>query len=104
MADSVQVDPAQLHRHAATVSAVRDQLTAVQATARAMAQDEAAYGVLCGWISAILERRQAGQDHLYGYVGENLRLMAEALTTTGADYDAVDRAAQSRIRAAGGRD
>jgi hypothetical protein len=91
-----------LHRHAATVDAVRAQLAAVTEASRAIAQDDAAYGVLCGWISAILERRHAGQDHLYAYAAENLRLMSEALTTTGDEYDAVDRAAQSRIRAAGG--
>ena len=102
MADSFQVDSAQLYRHAANVRAVRDQLAAVQDASRAIAQDEAAYGVLCGWISAILERRHAGQDQLYAYAAENLRLLAEALTAAGADYDAADSAARSRIRAAGG--
>lgn len=102
MADSFQVDPAQLRRHASKVNAARAQLATVMTSSRAIAQDDAAYGVLCGWISAILERRHAGQDQLYAYAAENLRLMAEALTTTGDDYDAVDHAAQSRIRAAGG--
>jgi hypothetical protein len=102
MSDSFQVDSAQLHRHASNVRGVRDQLTAIKNASRAIAQDDAAYGVLCGWISAILERRHAGQDQLYSYVEENLQLMAEALDATGDGYDAVDSTAQSKIRAAGG--
>jgi len=102
MSDSFQVDAAQLYRHAANVRAVRDQLTAIKGASRAIAQDDAAYGMLCGWISGILERRHAGQDALYAYVEENLRLMADALTAIGQEYDAADRSARERITAAGG--
>ena len=100
MPDGFQVDPAQLFRHAATVRAVREQLTAVKGASSAISQDDSAYGLLCGWISAILERRHSGQDELYAYVEENLQLLADALDATGRDYDAVDGKAQSRIRAA----
>jgi hypothetical protein len=102
VSDSFQVDAAQLHRHAANVTAVRSQLTAIKDASGAIAQDDAAYGVLCGWISAILERRHVRQAELYAYVEENLRLAADALTATGHDYEATDSAARSRIRAAGG--
>lgn len=102
MSDSFQVDSAQLQRHATKVRAVREQLAAVKDASRAIAQDDAAYGMLCGWISGVLERRHAGQDALYAYVEENLRLMADALTATGQEYDAVDRGARARIAAAGG--
>jgi hypothetical protein len=91
-----------LFRHAANVRAVRDQLTALNGASSAILQDDSAYGVLCGWISAILERRHGSQDQLYAYVEENLHLLAEALESTGRDYDAVDGNAQSVIRAAGG--
>jgi hypothetical protein len=103
MPDAFQVDSSQLVRHAATVRAVRDRLTAVKGASGAISQDHAAYGVLCGWISAILERRHGGQDELYRYVEENLGLLADALDATGRDYDTVDANAQHTIRSAGGR-
>jgi hypothetical protein len=102
VSDSFQVDAAQLYRHASNVQAVRDQFAAIKNASQAIGQNDAAYGVLCGWISAVLERRHAGQDQLYAYVQENLQLMAEALVATGGDYDTVDSTAQSRIQAAGG--
>lgn len=102
MSDAFQVDSAQLYRHAANVRAVREQLTAVKDASGAITQDGSAYGELCGWIPAILERRHEGQDQLYAYVAENLRLLADALDATGRDYDAADDNAQRTIRAAGG--
>ena len=102
MSDSFQVDSSQLLRHAGNVRAVSDQLAAIKSASSAISQDDSAYGLLCGWISAILERRHAGQDDLYSYVEENLRLMADALDATARDYDAVDHHAESDIRAAGG--
>jgi hypothetical protein len=102
MADQFNVDSAQLQRHASNVKAVRDQLTAIKDASRAIAQDDAAYGLLCQWIAAILERRHQRQDQLYTYVEENLRLAAEAVATTGTEYDASDSAAKDRIHQAGG--
>jgi hypothetical protein len=102
VSDGFQVNSSQLFRHAANVRAMRDQLTAIKSASSAIAQDDSAYGPLCGWISAILERRHGGQDQLYTYVEENLQLLAEALDSTGRDYDAVDAGSQSRIRTAGG--
>jgi hypothetical protein len=102
VSDSFQVDSAQLYRHASNVGAVRDRFTAIKNASQAIAQDDAAYGALCGWISAVLERRHVRQHQLYAYVDENLQLMTEALATTGGGYDAVDSTAQSRIRTAGG--
>ena len=102
MSDYFQVDATQLHRHASNVRAVQDQLAAIKTASKAIAQDDAAYGLLCQWIAAILERRHAGQDRLYAVVEENLALAAEALTTTGQQYEAADTAARDRIRQAGG--
>src|SRR4029453_17659155 len=80
VSDAFQVDSSQLFRHAANVRAVRDPLRTIK--------------------GATLGRRPRGQDHLYTYVEENLQLLAEALDSTGRDYDAVDGNAQSMIRAA----
>lgn len=102
MSDAFQVDSSQLFRHAANVRAVRDQLAVIKGASSAISQDDSAYGVLCGWISAILERRHSNQEQVYTYAEENLQLLADALDSTGRDYDAVDGNAQSVIRAAGG--
>ena len=102
MSDAFQVDSSQLYRHASNVLAVRDQLTAIKEASTAISADHSAYGLLCGWISGILESRHAGQDALYVYVEENLRLMADAVTAAGRDYDATDASAHDRIKASGG--
>ena len=102
MSDNFQVDSSQLLRHANNVRSVSDQLAAIRSASSAISQDDSAYGLLCGWISAILERRHAGQDDLYSYVGENLRLLADALDATAHEYDAVDENAKSDIGVAGG--
>jgi hypothetical protein len=102
VSDAFQVDSSQLVRHAANVRAVRDQLTAIKSASSAITQDDSAYGLLCGWISAILERRHVDQDQLYTYVEENLQLLAEAVESTARDYNAVDGEAKSAIQAAGG--
>jgi hypothetical protein len=102
VSDAFQVDSSQLLRHAANVRAVRDQVTAIKSASSAISQDDRAYGLLCGWIAAILERRHIGQNELYTYVEENLKLLAEALDSTARDYDAADSNAESIVRAAGG--
>ena len=102
MSDAFQVDSSQLYRHASNVMAVRDQLTAIKEASTAISADHSAYGLLCGWISGILESRHAGQDALYVYVEESLRLMADAVTAAGRDYDATDASAHDRIKASGG--
>ncbi|MEU7906324.1 type VII secretion target [Actinoplanes sp. NPDC049118] len=101
MADQFDVDPLQLYRHAANVKAVRDQLAAIKGASQAIAQDAAAYGLLCGWISAILERRHQGQDRLYARAEENLALAAEALIATAREYEAADSRAATEVRKAG---
>jgi hypothetical protein len=102
VSDAFQVDSSQLYRHASNVMAVRDQLTAIKEASTAISADHSAYGLLCGWISGILESRHAGQDALYVYVEESLRLMADAVTAAGRDYDATDASAHDRIKASGG--
>jgi len=102
MSDGFAVDPAQIRAHAARVDALRQRFGAVTAASAGIAQDDAAYGMLCGWVSAILERRHTRQDQLIGYVEENLRLASDALIRTGQDYEQSDDAAADRINRAGG--
>jgi hypothetical protein len=99
--DGFAVEIAEIHGHAAQVAALRQRFAAVRTASAGIAQDDAAYGVLCGWMASILERRHVRQDELIAYVEENLALAAEALDRTAQDYAAADDAAASRIRRAG---
>jgi hypothetical protein len=66
-------DSAQIRAHAAKLAAVRERFGAIKGASATITEDSAAYGMLCGWISAILEQRHARQDSLFAYVDENLR-------------------------------
>jgi len=101
MADGFAADVPQLRAHAAKIDAVQQRFAAVKAASAAIGQDDAAYGMLCSWISAVLERRHGRQDQLIAYVEENLQLAADALIATGRDYDQVDDRASQRLRQAG---
>ncbi|MEV6493956.1 type VII secretion target [Actinoplanes sp. NPDC051633] len=102
MSDGFIVDPAQLRSHAAAVEQVKGQFAAVKGASAHIAQDDAAYGLLCGWIAGILEGRHRRQDELIAYVEENLTLLSDALRATAAEYEQVDKAAADRIRRSGG--
>jgi hypothetical protein len=101
VADEFTVDVQQLRTHAANLDAIRARFGAVTSASSAISQDDAAYGLLCGWISAILEKRHARQHELLVYVEENLSLAAEALIKTAGDYAQTDDAAGDRVRRAG---
>jgi len=100
MAEGFAVDAQQIRAHAANVDAVAAQFGAVKGASAAISQDDAAYGMLCGWISGILEGRHRKQDELIAYVEENLRLVSDALVSTGQDYDRIDELAAERIHQA----
>jgi hypothetical protein len=102
MTDSFSADSQQIRAHAARLEAVRQRFGAVRAASAAISRDDAAYGMLCSWMSGILESRHRRQNDLIAYVEENLRLAAEALIRTGQGYDDVDDAAARRLRRAGG--
>ena len=101
MGDFFHVDSSQLYRHASRVQAVRDQLEAIKGASQAITQDDTAYGLLCGWISGILEGRHREAEELFALVEENLQLAAEAISVTGKEYDDADSSARSRITQAG---
>ncbi|WP_127505026.1 type VII secretion target [Actinoplanes solisilvae] len=102
MSDGFSVDGQQLRAHATRVDGVQQRFAAVRAASSAIVQDDAAYGLLCGWMAGVLEARHAKQDELYAYVEENLRLASDALVRTGQDYELADDAAAERLRRAGG--
>jgi hypothetical protein len=102
MTDGFAADAAQIRAHAAKLGAVQDRFGAIKGASASLTADTAAYGMLCGWMSAILEQRHVRQDQLFAYVEENLRLAAAALVATSDDYDRTDGAAADRVRQAGG--
>lgn len=98
MGDGYTVDVAQLRQHAANLDSLKERFAAVKAASTHIAQDDQAYGVLCGWISAILEGRHKKQDELIAYVEENLALAAQSLRDGATAYEEMDGAAATNLR------
>ena len=90
--DGFDVDPQQLRTHAGAIEGLRDRFDAVKTASANIAQNDEAYGLLCGWIAAVLEGRHTRQDELIVYVEENLTLVAESLRDTAEDYETQDNA------------
>ena len=97
MSDGFEVDAEQIRAHARNVDTVRSGFDAVKTASAHIAQDDSAYGLLCGWISAVLEDRHTRQDELVAYVDENLKLVADGLRRTADSYDGVDGDARSSL-------
>jgi|SRR5919202_5590523 hypothetical protein len=87
MGDSYTVDPEQLRAHAGNIESLKERFAAVKAASTHITQDDQAYGLLCGWISAVLEGRHAKQDELVSYVEENLAIVAREMRATAAYYE-----------------
>jgi hypothetical protein len=102
MGDGYNVDVEQLRAHAGNVEAIQARFGAVQSASAHIAQDDQAYGLLCGWISGVLEGRHVRQDELIAYVEENLALAAASLRASADDYEAVEDTHAGLIRSAGG--
>jgi hypothetical protein len=97
------VNTEQLRTHAGNVEAIMARFEAVKAASAHIAQDDQAYGLLCGWISGILEGRHATQDDLLTFAERNLGDVARELRESADDYDAMDNDNERRINAAGER-
>ncbi|MGW5578430.1 type VII secretion target [Micromonospora chokoriensis] len=90
MEDGFAVDAEEIRAHARNIDALAARFAAVKAASAHIAQDDSAYGLLCGWIAGILESKHVRQDELFAGVEENLTLAATGLRRTADDYDAVD--------------
>jgi len=99
--DGFNVDVEQLRTHAGNVDAIRDRFGAVKSASAHIAQDDQAYGLLCGWIAAVLEGRHTKTDELIAYVEGNLELVAAELRNTADGYKAVDDSNADLISSAG---
>ncbi len=101
MVDDYTVDVEQLRAHATNIESLKERFAAVKAASTHIAQDDQAYGLLCGWISAILEGRHQKQDELVAYVEENLALVAKSLRDTADDYEESDTVAGEKMTVIG---
>ncbi|SFS37621.1 type VII secretion target [Saccharopolyspora flava] len=102
MGDGYAVNAEQIRAHAAKVEQIQARFDAVKSASAHITQDDQAYGLLCGWISGILEGRHARQDELISYVAENLSLAAESLRAAADDYQAMDEDHAAQIKTSGG--
>ncbi|MEV6635953.1 type VII secretion target [Actinoplanes sp. NPDC051470] len=103
MTDAVSVDGQQIRSHVSNLDGLRDRVAAIRSASASIAQDDEAYGLLCGWMSGILERRHQAQEQFFAQVAENLSLAGDALIQTADDYDEADSEAADGVRQAGGR-
>jgi hypothetical protein len=103
MSDEFAVDAAQIRRHIANLESVRARFGAVRSASASIAQDSAAYGLLCSWLPPILQGRHQRQESLVAYVEENLALAADALAEVALAYEDVDASAADAVRRAGER-
>jgi excreted virulence factor EspC (type VII ESX diderm) len=101
LAEHFTVDIQQLRTHAQNVQAVRQRFGAVQGASAHIAQDDQAYGLLCGWISGVLEGRHQKQDELIAYVAENLDMVTDELEQTADAYDTLDNDGSDRMKEIG---
>lgn len=83
-------DGESIRAHASTLDDLAKRFATVKAASAQIAQDDTAYGPLCGWIAAVLEARHTRQDELVDYVAENLTLSATALRDVAGRYEATD--------------
>jgi hypothetical protein len=99
--DGFNVEVEQLRVHARNVEAIRSRFGAVKSASAHIAQDDQAYGLLCGWISGVLEGRHAKQDELIAYGEENLELVVKELGLSADVYQTLDGGGADLIRRAG---
>jgi Excreted virulence factor EspC, type VII ESX diderm len=99
MSESFEVETEQIRTHARDLDALWERFGAVKAASGHISRNDEAYGLLCGWISRVLEGRHIRQDELIAYVAENLTIAAEALRKAADEYDTVDTDASDRLRA-----
>lgn len=101
MGDGFNVSAEEIRAHAAKVEEIQARFDAVKGASGHIAQDDQAYGLLCGWISGILEGRHTKQDELISFVAENLSMAAESLRAAADDYQALDDEHASAIKSSG---
>lgn len=103
MSDGYGTDTSQLRTHATHIEALRARFAAVKGASAHIRQDDQAYGLLCGWISGLLEGKHARYDEAVAYAEENLTLVADGLRKNADSYEAVEADASTSMKHLGSR-
>jgi hypothetical protein len=101
MTDHFDVVVGELRTHARNIDAIRARFAAVKGASSHISQDDQAYGMLCGWISGILEEKHTRYDQVLAKVEKNLDLVVQSLQLSANDYQAVEDANAALMRATG---
>lgn len=96
------VEAEQLRAHAGSIDAIKQRFGKVKSASSHITGDDQAYGLLCGWISGVLEGRHAEVDEVIAQVENNLELVAKELRASADTYAAADDDNANRIKSAGG--
>ncbi|MDX8029314.1 type VII secretion target [Lentzea sp. BCCO 10_0856] len=96
------VEAEQLRAHAGSIDAIKQRFAKVKSASSHITADSQAYGVLCGWISGVLEGRHTDIDAVIATVESNLELVAKELRASADSYAAADQDNAAKLRAAGG--
>ncbi|HUQ55838.1 type VII secretion target [Lentzea sp.] len=96
------VEAEQLRSHAGNIDKIKQRLAKVKAASSHITADDQAYGLLCGWISGVLEGRHTDIDAVIATVEGNLELVAKELRASADAYETTDQDTVDRVRAAGG--
>jgi hypothetical protein len=101
VAGGFNVESEQLRSHADSIDAITQRLARVKAASAHITADDQAYGLLCGWISGVLEGRHTEVDEVIAQVEKNLGLVAKELRASAATYDTADGDNTNRLESAG---
>jgi len=96
------VEAEQLRSHAGSVDAIKQRFGKVKSASAHITGDDQAYGLLCGWISGVLEDRHREADEVIAQVENNLDLVAKELRASADTYATADEDNAERVKAAGG--
>lgn len=96
------VESEQLRSHAGSIDAIKQRFARVKAASAHITADDQAYGLLCGWISGVLEGRHTEIDDVIATVESNLELVSKELRASADEYATADQANTDRIKSAGG--
>jgi hypothetical protein len=96
------VEAEQLRAHAGSIDAIKQRFGKVKSASSHITGDDQAYGLLCGWISGVLEGRHTEVDEVIAQVESNLELVAKELRASADTYTAADDGNADRIKTAGG--
>uniref|UniRef100_UPI0039BED7AD type VII secretion target n=1 Tax=Lentzea alba TaxID=2714351 RepID=UPI0039BED7AD len=96
------VEAEQLRSHAGSIDAIKQRFGKVKSASAHITGDDQAYGLLCGWISGVLEGRHTEVDEVIAQVENNLEMVAKELRASADTYAAADDDNANRIKTAGG--